>query len=297
MLLRGVRRHHPGLPLLARPDRRLVRKVAGFGLPRTVSAAAEQANLWLAVILVGALLDADAAGAYGSAARFVAAGMIVSTAARVAVAPRFSALLAAGDTAAVAHLYAVTARWVLLFGSPVYIALGVNAPTVLRWLGDGFDEAALSMLVLCLGSSVMLAAGNVQSLLLMSGGSGRAAVNRVLAVATMTVGTVLLVPWLGMVGAAVAWVVGTLLDVALAAVHVRRLTGISLDLLPVAAVAATVAGCVGGPCLLAVLVLGAGWPALLAGTAVAAGCLAAACWVGRRPLHVGELASVFRRTA
>lgn len=294
LLLRGARRARPGGPLLGRPDRSLVRQVAGFGLPRTVSAAAEQANLWLAVILIGVLLDAGAAGAYGSAARFVAAGLIVSTAARVAVAPRFSALLAAGEAEAVGRLYAVTARWVLLFGSPIYVALAVFAPTVLRSLGEGFDDATAAMVVLCLGSTVMLAAGNVQSLLLMSGGSGWAAVNRLTAVAAMVLGIVLLVPELGLTGAAVAWVAGMTLDVTLAAVQVRRRTGIALDLLPTIAVVGLVAGCVGAPCLVAVGLLGQTWPGVAAGVAAAAACLVLACWAGRRPLHVGDLVSVFR---
>jgi O-antigen/teichoic acid export membrane protein len=291
-----LRRAQGGPPLLARPDRHLLRLVAGFGLPRTVSAAAEQANLWLAVILVGVLLDAGAAGAYGSAARFVAAGLIVSTAFRVTVAPRFSSLLAAGETTAVGHLYAVTARWVLLFGAPIYVALAVNATTVLRWLGDGFDEAATAMVILCLGSTLMLAAGNVQSLLLMSGGSGWAAVNRLIALGSMVVAVLLLVPQFGVTGAAVAWTIGTCLDVALAAIQVHRRTGISLDLLPVLAVAAVVVLSVGGPCLLAVVLLGQNWAGLLVGVAAAACCLALACWIGRRPLHIGELTAVFRRS-
>ena len=296
ILLRMSRRAQGGPPLLARPDRHMVRQVAGFGLPRTVSAAAEQANVWLAVILVGVLLDAAAAGAYGSAARFVAAGLIVSTALRVTVAPRFSSLLASGETTAVGHLYAVTARWVLLFGSPIYVVLAVNATTVLRWLGDGFDEAAAAMVILCLGSTLMLAAGNVQSLLLMSGGSGWAAVNRLIALGSMVVAVLLLVPRFGVSGAAVAWTIGTSLDVALAAIQVRRRTGISLDLMPVVAVVAVVLLSVGGPCLLAVVLLGQTWSGLLVGVAAAACCLSIACWVGRRPLHIGELTAVFRRS-
>jgi O-antigen/teichoic acid export membrane protein len=296
VLLRRVRRSHPDGPVLARPDRALVRKVAGFGLPRTVSAVAEQANVWLPLILVGVLLDASAAGAYGAAGRFVAAGVVVSTAARIAVAPRFSALLARGETDSVAHLYAVTARWVLLFGSPIYVVLAVNAPTVLRWLGDGFDDATLSMVILCLCAALWLAAGNVQSLLLMSGGSARAAANTTIALLVMVVAVLVLVPLVGMEGAAVAWVIGALLDASLAVTQVRRRIGISLDLGPTVAVMGVVAVSVGGPCLLAVAVLGQGWTAFTIGVLGAGLGLLAVCWVGRRPLHVGELTSVFRRS-
>jgi hypothetical protein len=129
----------------------------------------------------------------------------------------------------------------------------------------------------------------------MSGGSGWAAVNRLLALTAMVVATLLLVPRIGMDGAAVAWVIGTVVDVALAAIQVRRRTGIALDLLPTLAVVGLVVSCVGAPCLLAVVVLGQTWPAVALGAAGAAACLLVACWVGRRPLHLGEFTSVFRR--
>lgn len=295
VLHRGVRRAYPDQPFLARPDRPMIRQVAGFGLPRTVSAVAEQANMWLPLVLVGVLLDASSAGAYGAAGRFVAAGVVVSTAARIAVAPRFSALLARGDTATVAHLYAVTARWVLLFGSPIYVVLAVNSQTILRWLGDGFEDATTSMVILCLGATLSLAAGNVQSLLLMSGGSGRAAANTSVAQIVMITGIFALVPPFGMTGAAVAWVLGTALDVTLAIVQVQRRTGILLDLLPTVAVVVLVIVCAGGPCLAAVHLLGPTWAALGVGIVGTAVCLLAGSWFFREALHLGEIASAFRR--
>jgi len=296
MLFRMARVAMPaGSPVLAVPSHDLARRAAVFGLPRTVSAAAEQANLWLAVVLVGIVAGAEAAGSYGVAARFVGAGVIVATAVRIAVAPRFSGLLGQGRTHEVQILYSVTARWVLLFGAPIYVVLAVNASTVLGWLGEGFAQAGPAMVILCLGSVALLAAGNVQSLLLMSGGSGRAAVNKLFAVAVLTAGTLLLVPRLGITGAAIAWSLATLLDTSLAAMQVRRRTGIALKFWEILALLAVVVAVVGGPSLLAVWLLGQGPLALVTG-AIAAGLgLLIVLVLGRRPLHVGELVGVFAR--
>ena len=282
-------------PRLATPSVDMMRRVSLFGLPRTVSAVAEQVSLWLAVVVVGVLLDASAAGAYGAAARFVGAGMIVATAVRVAVAPRFSGLLGHGRHDEVRELYSVSARWVLLFGAPIYLLLAVNAPTVLAWLGEGFEQAESAMVILCLGSVALLAAGNVQSLLLMSGGSGQAAIIKLISITVLVVGTVLLVPSFGIAGAAVAWSASTVLDQALAAIQVRRSTGIALDLWPILALIALMAGVVAGPSLLAVWVFGQGVPALVIGTGAAALGMVGLLAVGRRPLHVQELVSAFRR--
>lgn len=296
VLGRMVGRALPNGPsLLARPDAALFRRALGFGLPRTVSATAEQANLWLAVILVGVVADAAAAGAYGSAARFVSAGMIVATAVRIAVAPRFSTLLAQQRPDEVQSLYSVSARWVLLFGSPIYVVLAVNAPTVLSWLGEGFDEAAPAMIILCLGSIVLLAAGNVQSLLLMSGGAGWAALNKSIAVAVLVVGTLVLVPELGIEGAAIAWTAATVLDTVLAAVQVRRTTGIAVGPLQILALLGVVGAAVAAPSLVAVWLWGAGVVALLVGTGAAGVGVLLVCWIGRAPLHVAALTGILRR--
>jgi O-antigen/teichoic acid export membrane protein len=277
------------------PPLDLMRRVAAFGLPRTVSAVAEQVSLWLAVVLVGVLIDASAAGAYGAAARFVGAGMIVATAVRIAVAPRFSGLLGQGRVEEVRELYSVSARWVLLFGAPIYLLLAVNAPTVLGWLGDGFDQAESAMVILCLGSVALLAAGNVQSLLLMSGGSGQAAIIKLISITVLVVATLLLVPRFELAGAAIAWSLSTVLDQALAAIQVHRSTGIALDVGHIMLLIVLIGGVVAAPSLLAVSLLGHGLPALVVGTGVAGLGMLVLLVVGRRPLHVDELLGVFGR--
>ena len=115
------------------------RVILRYSVPRSVMAGLEQAILWVDVILVGSILGATQAGIYGSAARFVSAGMIVLTALRIVVAPRFSAMLAAREMDALGHLYLVTTRWIVLFGSPVYLVLAIFSPTLLAWFGPGFE--------------------------------------------------------------------------------------------------------------------------------------------------------------
>ena len=184
---------------------------------------------------------------------------------------------------------------VLLFGAPIYVLLAVNAPTVLSWLGEGFEQAESAMVILCLGSVALLAAGNVQSLLLMSGGSGQAAIIKLISITVLVVGTLLLVPSIGIAGAAIAWSVSTVLDQALAALQVRRSTGIALEFWPILALIAVIAGVVGVPSLLALWVFGQGLLALVVGTGAAGLGMFGLLAVGRRPLHVQELLGAFSR--
>lgn len=299
VLHRAVARLRAGLPagvaVLRWPHGELRRTVAAYAVPRAFSAVMEQSVVWVGVLVVGMVAgDADA-GVYGSVARFVAAGLVVATALRIVVAPRFSALLAQGRTDEVARLYAVTARWILLFGAPVHLTLAVFAPTVLAWLGEGFTSGATAMAILCLGSVVVLAAGNVQALLLMSGRSGLGALNKAVVLVLNVVGMLLLVPVGGIEAAALVWSASVVLDTLLASVQVRRATGIALGWGSVARVAVAVALCVAGPAGVVVAVWGQGVAPLLAAVACGGLLLAGYLRLDRERLHLAELASMVRR--
>lgn len=292
VLTRQVHRAVPGGAGSWWPDRELSRRIVDYSMPRAVAAGLEQTVIWLDVVLVGIIAGSAAAGVYGSAARFVSAGVIVATALRIVVAPRFSALLSQGRTAEVEQLYAVTARWILLFGAPIYLVLAIFGSTVLGWLGGGFTKGASSVAILSLGSIVVLAAGNVQSLLLMSGRSGWSAVNKVIVVVVNCAGNLVLVPRVGIVGAAATWAFSMALDTALAAYQVRRVTGIALHVGPIALTGAAVFGCVGVPASTVVMLFGQGTLQLFCGAAAGGVVLLGYCWLDRKRLHLSELSTL-----
>jgi O-antigen/teichoic acid export membrane protein len=277
------------------PTREVQRRILGFALPRTLSAGLEQSIIWFDVVLVGLIAGSAAAGVYGVASRFVGAGVIVLTAFRIVVAPRFSAGLAAGRRSDVQELYVVTAGWILLFGAPIYLLLAVFAPTVLGWLGPDFADGATPMRILCLGAVMLLAGGNIQSLLLMSGRSGWGAFNKAVVFGVNVAGNLVLVPPFGIVGAAVAWAACMTLDTTLAMVQVYRFTRIRPALGRILAILAAVLACAALPSLLAVWLLGNTTVSLLLAVALSGLALAAYCWVDRRRLRIDELAGLLPR--
>lgn len=64
----------------------------------------------------------------------------------------------------------------------------------MRILGDGFAPGASVLVVLCIGSIVTFMAGNIHSLLIMSGRSGWAAVNKIVVLALNIVGNIIFIP-------------------------------------------------------------------------------------------------------
>lgn len=271
------------------PERDLLRRIAGFSLPRTVSNGLDQTLVWADVILVGWLAGTAAAGMYGAAARFVFAGFIVVTALRIAVGPRFSALLAAGERRTLADLYSATAGWALLLGGPIYITLAIFSPVVLGWLGGDFDQAQTPMVVLCLGALVLVGAGNIQTLLIMTGRSTLVMVNKAIVVAANIVGNIVLVPVWGIRGAAAAWVVSMVLDTVLAAVQVQRTTGVRFPWAAAARVMGAIVVCVAVPQLVVAVVVGQSLTGLVLGVLLGGAALALYVRLDRTHLKLHEL--------
>lgn len=212
-----------------RPTRALARTVLAYGSSRTLSAALEQVLLWADVLIVGMIAGNAASGIYGGASRFVMAGLIVDTAIRVVVSPRLSALLHRENLEGAQHLYGVAAQWLVLFSTPIYLLAMVYAPTLLALLGREFVEGSSVLMILSVGALITLSAGNIHSLLLMSGRSGLALLNKAIVVTANIAGDTVLVPRFGINGAAVMWAFCMLLDAGLAAYEVHRFVGISMD--------------------------------------------------------------------
>ena len=267
-----------------------------YALPRVVSSALEQLLIWLAVIIVGAIAGPAAAGVYGSASRFVAAGMIIDTALRVVVSPMFSRLQHRGEKTELESVYRTSTIWLVLFSAPVYILLAVFAPTVLSLLGDGFVEGDTVLLVMSVGAIITFLAGNIHSVLLMSGRSGLAALNKGVAVAVNVTLLYILVPVWGVTGAAVAWACACALDALLATIEVRGVLRVAVSPVPGLYPLVVALATFGIPAMALRLLWGSTWTSLIAAIIIGAILLIGWCVLDRRRLHLDELTIAARRS-
>ncbi|SCF26393.1 Membrane protein involved in the export of O-antigen and teichoic acid [Micromonospora viridifaciens] len=201
------------------------RTVWGFALPRAASAAIDASSMWLTVLLTAALAGQAEAGVIGAVGRYALAGLLVMQGLRVAVAPQLSRLLGQSRSAEAAMVYQRITSWTIALSWPGYLLLAIFAPGFLRLFGAGFTAGASAMGVLAAAMMVNSGTGIVQTLLLMSGRSGR----HLLAAATglvLQVGLALvLIPPYGALGAALAWAAGIVLENVIASVAARRVVG------------------------------------------------------------------------
>ena len=293
-----VGRHESALDVRGawRVDPALRRSILTYALPRALSAGLEQSIIWLGIIIVGFLAGSASAGIYGGASRFVAAGLIVDTALRMVVSTRFSTLLFAKKIAEVEDLYRTAAIWLVLFSTPVYLVLAVFAPVALRLLGPGFDEGSGALVILCIGAVLTFTAGNIHSVLLMSGRSGWAAFNKAVVLGINVVGNLILVPLIGITGAAISWALSMLIDASLAAFEVRRFIGIRIWAPTIAYALVVPIVAFGTPALALRLTLGDTMPALVLTIAIGALLFTVWCALDRKRLRLNDLARLTRRT-
>ncbi|GGL56974.1 lipopolysaccharide biosynthesis protein [Planomonospora parontospora] len=271
-----------------------VREFWVFSGPRGVAAVIEILIVWLGVLLVGAMVSSHDAGVYATASRFITTGTLVVAAARIAVAPQIAAMLARRELREAEHLHAVTTGWIVAGSWPLYLALAVYGPFVLTLFGEDFHDGALPLALLALAMLLVMAAGNVQTVLLMGGKSSWSLFNKVVALVATVVLTLVLVPPLGIVGASVAWGLTMLLDTVLAAAQVRFRIGLGLGLRTVAGTAAWAVVWFGLVGIAMRWTLGATAPSFAAYLLVAGAGYGYVLWRRRARLHADVLLGAVR---
>jgi putative peptidoglycan lipid II flippase len=185
---------------------------------------------WMRVVVLGNVFGAGAElDAYYAAFRIpdlifqlVAAGALAS-----ALVPVLSSLLAQGKAERAWRVASTVANAVVVAALGVAVIMLVLAPVVVPWLVPGFDAETTARTVeltrLMLLSPIFLAAGAVASAMLNSEGRfGAAALAPLLYNVAIIGGALLLGPSLGVVGAAIGVVVGS---VAHLVVQLPRLRG------------------------------------------------------------------------
>lgn len=239
-----------------------------FSGARAVGAGLETALEWSDVLIVAALASPAEAGIYAVATRTIQAGQVVDRSMRVAVSPTISEMLAQGRQADASTLHTRVTRAMILATWPFYLLLATLGPAVLGIFGPEFREGALVLTILAAAMMIQSAAGMLQSIMLQGGRSSWQMYNKSLALAVNIGLNLMLVPVIGMVGAAITWAAGIVAETLVAAWQVHKKMGVRLEptrLLFAMSLAAVVYGIGGltarfvfGESLLVLVVAGAG---------------------------------------
>jgi O-antigen/teichoic acid export membrane protein len=271
------------------------REFWAFTGPRALGSVAQIALQRLDIVLVAALAGPAEAALYTAATRFLVFGQLGGTALGTGVQHRFGTLFATGDRAAAAELYRTSTAWLMVLTWPLYLLFAVFSPFVLALFGKGYAVAEPVMVLLALTMLVATGCGMVDNVLNMAGRTTWTLTNALLALALDVALNFLLVPRIGILGAAVAWAA------AIAANNLLPLAqlGWSMGLHPFGRGTAVAAGlavaCFGALPLAAAVLAGRTLPVLIGTTVVGVALYGAGLWAARGPLRLSALRGIRRR--
>lgn len=205
------------------PARSVIREFWAFAAPRGMAAVFGVTVTWLDVLLVGAIASTHDAAVYAAASRLAVIGTYALQAVGMVVAPQFAGMMARGEHARVERLYQVATWWMMAVSWPLYIGLAVFAATAMRVFGQAYTDGAAALTILSVAGLVNLGTGNVTVLLLMAGRSSWNLLNAAVSLGLNIVLNLVLIPAMGIDGAAIAWAVSIIVNNLMALVEVRTM--------------------------------------------------------------------------
>ena len=241
----------------------LSRQFWGFSAPRAVASITSMALVWLDVLLVGYIVSLRMAGIYGVANRYMVVVTFVLAAAGGTIGPQVSRLLATGRIDEVRRLYQTATSWVVAVAWPISLLLAVFAPAFMRLFGVEFGAGSTALTILALMMLYVSATGNNVVILVMTGRTSTSLGIGVFTLALNLGANLLLIPHLGIDGAAIAWAISLFASNVLINITLYR----DLALHPFgpafAPVALSAVACIGVPGLIVRLCVGADWLTLV----------------------------------
>jgi O-antigen/teichoic acid export membrane protein len=199
--------------------------VWSFTGPRAFTGVFQVLLQRLDILLVGGILGASAAAVYTGATRFVVVGQLGNQAVSYAFQPQLARLVATGRLDAARELFKVSAAWIVGLCGPLYMAVCVTAPWLVRLLGPRYQSGVWTMVVVTGAMFVGNACGLVDVVLITLGRTSLNLLNVVVALVLNVTIDLLLIPRIGIIGAAIGWAVAIVLANVLPVIQVHRSSG------------------------------------------------------------------------
>ncbi|ABB23062.1 oligosaccharide flippase family protein [Pelodictyon luteolum] len=180
------------------------RSVLSYAMPFLLVSLLSMTAHWLDIVMLGMLTDPGTVGLYHPAARTAGLIRAVLPAFAGMAAPMFAELHAAGSTGELERMYQLVTRWmVTVVVPPVLLFLLFPAP-VLSVFGAHFTKAAPVLGLLTAGAFLQALFGISATLLAMAGHSRLSLLNALSALTLQVALNLLLIPRMGIEGAASA---------------------------------------------------------------------------------------------
>ena len=202
----------------------------GSWLPRSfkmwTSALMDTTSQYLEIVLIGLVLGPTAAGVYFVATRITNVFAMITGSISIYATSRISALFYSDSRAQLQHMLRSLAIISVVVNGAAMLAIIVLGKLLLWMFGPAYVDAFPVLMILAVGASVGALVGPATHILLLTGHEGAypRIMGAILAVRALLI--VVLAPMFGVVGAAVAWSISTVIMAVALIVACRRLVGL-----------------------------------------------------------------------
>jgi len=267
-----------------------------FTWPRSITKIAQMAIQRMDIILIAAMRGPKDAAIYTAATRFVALGQFGTQAIQQVLQPKFTALIANHEHDSLKGVYQISAAWSMAISWPMYVGVAAAPLVYLGLFGQEYVDDGLTVVLLMAAAQLFaVATGPCDTLLLMSGRSALSLANSLAALAVDIGLCLLLIPRMGITGAALAWAIAVIARCSLAVIQVQ----VTMKILSFGRAAAVAAAanvlCFAVPILLVEQFVDLSLLTLLPVVAVCFALYAVALYWGRRVLMLDVLRGLLRR--
>jgi O-antigen/teichoic acid export membrane protein len=180
------------------------RALLAFSAPLVLVIIFNQLLVWTDTLMLGLLRDASEVGVYGVAARTALVAAVIVGSVNAIFAPTISDLYHREDLAQLEFLFKTVGLCMFATTLPIVMVLVLLAPEVMLVFGSDFAAGATSLSLLAVTQLLAASAGAVGFVLTMSGRQRIMLANTIGACAVNVVLNALLIPGMGMNGAALA---------------------------------------------------------------------------------------------
>jgi O-antigen/teichoic acid export membrane protein len=284
-----------GTSLPARPDAEVRQEFWSYTIPRAMARICQVALQRADIVLVAALRSPRDAAVYAAASRLLVFGQLGVLAVQQVMQPYLSRLLAREDITGATSVFQTATSWLMAFAWPAYLVSAAAAPLLLSVFGKGYGAGETTLVILSLTMLVATACGPTDIVLLMAGRSGLSLFNNFAALVVDVALNIILIPQIGITGAAISWAAALVVRNVLPLGQVRSMLQMSPWSSGAVWVAVSAVACFGVLPSVLRYSFGLGLATTLPGLAVCTIAYAVLLWAGRRRLALSAFAGLLRR--
>lgn len=215
-----------GVPLWSPEWRESLRPVWLFTGPRAAASFLQNALQRLDIVLVSAIVSLPAAAVYTGATRFVVVGQLGNQAVGYSLQPQLRRFLVRDQKREAFELFQASTIWIILVTWPLYLVVISFAPLLVKVFGPQYGAGERSAVIVTSAMLVAAACGVVDYALLTVGKSMWNLANVALGLVVNVVLDVVLLPRIGIEGAAIGWALAIVLTNVVPLWQIYRLSGL-----------------------------------------------------------------------